>query len=380
MARNGGAFTEKFIYRGGKKLRCGYTTGSCAAGAAAAAAEMLLGGYEVHSVPTALPSGDMLTLGICDISISGGRVSCAVVKDSGDDPDITNGMKIYAEISRAESGITISGGEGIGRITRAGLDQPVGEYAINSVPRRMIAENVMQIARKFGYSGGFDIVVSAPEGTDIAKKTFNPRMGIVGGISIIGTTGIVEPMSNSALVDTIRAEANIRRSEGQDTLILTVGNYSEEFVGKEYPQLKERCVMCSNFIGEAADIGVSLGFGKILLFGHLGKLVKLGSGIMNTHSAYADGRMETLIACGALAGVRKEVLEEISACAATDEALRILLEDEHGRDALGILTERVQRYLSLRAGEDMLIGAVMYSDKNGMILKTCGAEKILEEM
>ena len=367
-----------YTYRNGKRLRCGYTTGSCAAGAAKAAAEMLLSGQVCPQISLMTPADILLNLDICEISMQQESVTCAVQKDSGDDPDATRGILIYATVSKADSGIEIAGGTGIGTVTKPGLDQPVGAAAINSAPRRMITEAVTETAEKHGYSGGFRIVISAPEGTEIAKKTFNPRMGIIGGISIIGTTGIVEPMSNSAIIDTIRTEANMRKAAGLQTLVLTVGNYSEQFIRLQKPALSEISVMCSNFIGEAVDIGVSLGFADILLIGHIGKLVKLGSGIMQTHSSYADGRMETLITCAALAGVQRDILLQINNCVTTDAALEILFETDSAAQTLDILTERIGHYLTARVHDQARIGAVIFSNQHNLLLKTSLADQILD--
>ena len=217
---------EKYIYSGTKKLRCGYTTGSCAAAAAKAAAEALLTQHHVSDTEILTPNGVKLTLAVHRCELCGEKVMCSVIKDSGDDPDITNGIEVCAEVAFAESGVEILGGRGVGTVTKAGLDQPVGEAAINSVPRKMMARALNEVAEMHEYRGGFKVVVSVPDGEEIAKKTFNPRIGIIGGISIIGTTGIVEPMSSSALIETIRTEANIRRAEERNALILTVGNYS----------------------------------------------------------------------------------------------------------------------------------------------------------
>ena len=242
----------------------------------------------------------------------------------------------------------------------------------------MITEAVTEIAQKHGYSGGFRIVVSAPEGEAVAAKTFNPRMGITGGISIIGTTGIVEPMSNAAVVGTIRAEASMQKASGADTLILTVGNYSERFIRMHLPDLSGRCVMCSNFIGEALDIGVSLGFAHILLIGHIGKLVKLGSGIMQTHSSFADGRMETLIACGALAGVPQDVLVQLTDCVTTDAALDILYQHNAAEQTLAVLTARAEHYLAARVRNEAETGAFIFSDQHDLLLETSRARAILQ--
>lgn len=369
-----------YIYRGTKKMRCGYTTGSCAAAAAKAAAKMLLTGEQITQIPLMTPAGIPLILDILEPQRENGAVSCAVRKDSGDDPDITNGILIYAAVSKAESGITITGGEGIGTVTKPGLDQPVGASAINSTPRRMISEALAEIAQENSYSGGFHVTVSAPDGIALAQKTFNPRMGIQGGISVIGTTGIVEPMSNAALIETIRTEANMRRAAGHENLLLTVGNYSDTFLQTFQPEFAERAVMCSNFIGDALDIGVSLGFRRILLIGHIGKLVKLGSGIMNTHSAYADGRMETLIACGALAGIPREMLMQITDCVTTDAALDILYQHPNVQKMLEILTDRIAYYLDARVKWQVQTGAVIFSNQHELLLKTADADAIIAAM
>lgn len=361
-------------------MRCGYTSGSCAAGAAKAAAKMLLSGETVPQITLMTPAGIPLTLDILEPLLTDESASCAIRKDSGDDPDITNGILFYAAVSRCAGGIVIDGGEGIGTVTKPGLDQPVGAPAINSTPRRMITDALTEIAAQYGYSGGFHVIISAPEGTALAQKTFNPRMGITGGISIIGTTGIVEPMSNAAIVETIRAEANLRRAAGHENLLLTVGNYSDTFLQDFRPELAERAVMCSNFIGDALDIGVTLGFRRILLIGHIGKLVKLGAGIMNTHSSYADGRMETLIACGALAGIPRRFLLQIPDCVTTDAALDILYQHPNVQKMLQILTARIAYYLAARVKEQVQTGAVIFSNQHELLLETADAEAIIAAM
>ena len=371
---------NQYIYRGTKRLRCGYTTGSCAAGAAKAAAQMLMTGEQITQISLMTPAGISLTLDVLDILMQSSTVSCAIRKDSGDDPDITNGILIFAEVSKRDGGITIIGGEGIGTVTKPGLDQPVGAAAINSTPRRMITEALTDIAKKYDYHGGFQVAISVPDGAEIAKKTFNPRMGIIGGISIIGTTGIVEPMSNAALIETIRTEANMRRAAGHKNLLLTVGNYSDTFLQTFRPEFAERAVMCSNFIGDALDIGVILEFQRILLIGHIGKLVKLGSGIMNTHSAYADGRMETLIACGALAGIPREILIQITNCVTTDAALDILYQHSNVQQMLNILTDRIAYYLDVRVKGQVQTGAVIFSNQHDLLLKTADADAIISVM
>ena len=367
---------EEYIYRGKEKLRCGYTTGSCAAAAAKAAAEMLISGSRLSAVQINTPKGILLDLDVLDAEISDNYAECAIKKDSGDDPDITDGILVYAKVSRLTFGIEITGGKGVGIVTKAGLDQAVGAYAINSVPRKMITLAVGEIAEKYDYHGGFKVEISVPEGENIAKKTFNPRMGIVDGISIIGTSGIVEPMSNSALIETIRLEEKMRRAEGHNTLLLTIGNYSEGYIQRSMPFALEKSVKCSNFIGEAIDIALEFGFESILIIGHMGKLVKLGAGIMNTHSAQADGRMDVLVTCGLLAGADSEMLKKLPDCVTVDAALDILKTSGMLEKTLEILADRAEYYLNAQVKNSIEIGAIMFSDKHPVTVKTSLADKL----
>ena len=368
---------DRYVYKDGKKLRCGYTTGSCAAAAAKAASMMLVSGKVLNSVELRTPGGIMLQLKPEDIQIGSGYASCCIIKDSGDDPDITNGIKIYAMAELRESGIEITGGEGIGVVTKPGLDQPVGEYAINTVPRKMIRMAVSEIAESF--ECGFRIIISAPEGRAIAEKTYNPRMGITGGISIIGTTGIVEPMSNSALVETIRTEAKMLRAEGRKKLLITLGNYSDSFVQENLKLDLEKSVKCSNFIGDALDISAELGFERVLIVGHIGKLVKLGAGIMNTHSAFADGRMEVLITCGVLAGADISILKEIADCATVDAALEIFRAAGCLELVLDILINRIDEHIKAHVKGAVKAEAVVFSFKSQIMIKTSGADELIRE-
>lgn len=369
---------DEFICHGKEKLRCGYTTGSCAAAAAKAAAEMLLSEANVSFVGISTPKGIKLKLDVLEPMINENYAECAIKKDSGDDPDITNGILVFARVSKIVSGIEITGGRGIGIITKSGLDQPVGEYAINSVPRKMIKSALEEIAEKYDYHGGLRTEISVPNGEEIAKKTYNPRMGIEGGISIIGTSGIVEPMSNSALIDTIRLEAKMRYSEGYRNLLLTLGNYSENYIQKSMPFVLEKSVKCSNFIGEAIDIALETGFERILIIGHIGKLVKLGTGIMNTHSAQADGRMDVLVTCGMLADADVNLLKEIPQCVTVDSALNILKSGGYMEKTLDILADRAEYYLNAKVKNEIEIGAVMFSEKHGISVKTSLADKLIK--
>lgn len=371
---------EEYIYRGSQKLRCGYTTGSCAAAAAKAAARMLLTGQLQEAVELMTPKGVLLHLEVLNGELAPDFARCAIRKDGGDDPDITSGILVYATVCPIPSGMEITGGPGIGRVTKAGLDQPVGEYAINSTPRRMIAAALSEVAEEQDYRGGLRVCLSIPEGETLARKTFNPRIGIVGGISVIGTTGIVEPMSNAALIETIRVEARMRRAEGRKFLLLTIGNYSKNFISTRLPFAMDKSVTCSNFIGEAIDIAMELGFRGVLIIGHLGKLVKLGTGIMNTHSGQADGRMDVLVTCGVLAGAEGALLRKILNCATVDAALDYFREAGLMEQVLDILAARADHYLHAKGKGDLEIGAVMFSDKHQIAVKTSLAEALIQKI
>ena len=371
---------DSFVYHGKIRLQCGYTTGSCAAAAAKASAEMLLSGNSVSQTELLTPKGIKIALPVSHIKITDSSVLCGVIKDSGDDPDITNGILICCTAEKIKSGIEIIGGEGIGVVTKPGLDQPAGERAINSVPRKMISTAVSEICEKYDYYGGIRITVSAPEGKELAKKTYNPRMGIERGISIIGMTGIIEPMSNSAIIETIRAEQRMRRAEGRKNLLLTIGNYSEDYLMKILPFMSTQNVICSNFIGDAIDIALEMNFDSVLILGHIGKLVKLGAGIMNTHSAQADGRMDVLVTCGVLADADIKTLKKIPGCATADAALELLKGDGVLEKSMEILMQRIQYYLDAKTKGDILMGAVTFSYKFGILGKTNSADRIIHRL
>lgn len=270
---------EEYIVKDGKKLRLGYTTGSCAAAASKAAAWMLLTGRIKEKIQINTPKGIQLDLDVVQISMGENMVSCAIEKDSGDDPDVTKGSLIFAQVSRTNTpGITIDGGQGVGRVTKRGLDQPVGAAAINSVPRKMIVENLKEVCRLTDYSGGLSVVISVPDGERLAKKTFNPKLGIEGGISILGTTGIVEPMSERALVKSIEVEIRQKVSNGAEYLLITPGNYGVTFLRESMDLPFEETIKCSNYIGETIDIALGMGVKGILFVSHIGKFVKVAAG------------------------------------------------------------------------------------------------------
>lgn len=371
---------EHYIFSGGRRLRCGYTTGTCAALAAAGAARLLLTGIPPASVSLETPKGLTVEVPLEACALEEGRASCAVRKDGGDDVDATAGLRIFACVELIEApGVSIEGGEGVGRVTRPGLDQPVGEAAINCVPRQMIRQAVLAVCREAGYSGGLQVVVSVPGGAAAAERTFNGPLGIVGGISILGTSGIVEPMSLRALADTVVLEIRQAAAQGSRHVILTPGNYGLEFLrtqgldGRGIPVIK-----CSNFIGEALDSCGGESVESVLLAGHIGKMCKLAGGIMNTHSRYADCRTELFCAHAAVCGASGSVCRELMDAASADGCIAVL--DRAGlREAvLADMLDAIQRHLTRRAAGAYQVGAVVFSNAYGPLGQTEAVEKIME--
>ena len=371
---------EEYIIKDGKRLRLGYTTGSCAAAAAKAACFMLLTGRRKETVELLTPKGILLTLSVLEITQGPDFVSCAIRKDSGDDPDATRDTLIFASVRKTDApGVFIDGGFGVGRVTKRGLDQPVGAAAINSVPRRMIEENVCEVCRLCDYSGGISVIISVPDGQRLAQKTFNPRLGITGGISILGTTGIVEPMSEQALVDTIRVELRQRRANGADYVLLTPGNYGADYIRDTLGVDPRTAVLTSNFIGDTLEICRELGFRGALLVGHIGKLVKLAGGMWNTHSKYGDCRMELLAAHAAALGLPAARTKEILECVMCDDVLRILKEEGLCSGVMARLADRVAQQLAHKCGQ-MQAGAIVFSKEYGCLCRTSGADDLLQKI
>ncbi|MBC8569289.1 cobalt-precorrin-5B (C(1))-methyltransferase CbiD [Zongyangia hominis] len=371
---------DYYIYQNGERLRCGYTTGSCAAGAAAAAVQMLLGLGRPAQVGIKTPKGIPLTLDIEDIHLAEGAASCAVRKDGGDDIDATDGLCIYATARKRETGFLLTGGAGIGTVTRPGLECAVGEAAINRVPRRMIREAVERVCVEAGYEGGIWVEISVPGGEEIARRTFNPRLGIEGGISILGTSGIVEPMSEKALIATIEAEMDVIRAAGRREIVLTPGNYGADFIAGHTRIDPGRTVKCSNFLGEALDYAARCGFRQVLLIGHAGKLIKVAAGVMNTHSRTADCRMEVLTAHAALCGAGKETAARLMGCVTVDDAVSVLREEGLLAHVMASVMERVAFYLEARAKGAFETGAILFSNRFGVLGQTENAEKLRKEM
>ena len=372
---------DKYIIKNNKKMRFGFTTGTCAAAAAKGATWMLLNDELIENMKLMTPKGIELSLPLLDIERGNNYVSCGVTKDAGDDPDMTDGLTVYAKAEKTEkTGVKIKGGEGVGIITKKGLEQPVGEAAINSTPRKMIFDGVSEIIEASGFGGGIEITVSVPGGQETAQKTFNPRLGIEGGISILGTSGIVEPMSEAALLKSIETELNQLLALGHKNLVVTLGNYGKAFLDELDSLPMKESVKCSNYIGQVIDMAVAGQAEGMLFVAHLGKFVKVAGGIMNTHSRDADSRMEIIAGNALKAGISAEIALKILDAPTTDEAVSILKEHGALENVMELLMEKISFYLGHRAYNRIPIEAIVFSNEYGFLGKTAGADEMIEKI
>ena len=371
---------EHYIRSGRRLLRCGYTTGTCAALAAQGAARLLLTGAAPETVVLTTPKGWPVEVVPLFCRREGPAACCAVRKDGGDDCDVTDGLPVTATVTKTAAGITIDGGSGVGRVTKPGLDQPVGAAAINHVPRQMIAAAVQAVADGCGYTGGLSVVISIEGGAEAAKRTFNPKLGVEEGLSILGTSGVVEPMSEQAMLDTFQLELRQHAAQGHRRLLLTPGNYGADFLhAKGWDAWQVPLVKCANFIGDTLDMAVGEGYRQILLVGHAGKLVKLAGGVMNTHSRYADCRTELICAHAAVLGAGPALCARLLAAATTDACIELLDEAGLRQAVLARLLAAIDGHLTRRVGPDVTIGCVLFSNVYGLLGMTPAAETLLQE-
>lgn len=385
---------DQYVTKNQKQLRCGITTGTCAAAAAEAAAALLLMNIHRENTVVRTPKGIDVTVPVFLMEKTGEKAEFMVVKDSGDDPDVTNHAKIYASVEilpedkvmadtvfRNEDykGLYLDGGEGIGRVTREGLEQHIGQAAINKIPRTMLFQAVGEICRLAEFEGRILITVRIPEGKELAARTFNPKLGIEGGISVLGTTGILEPMSEKAIIDTIETEIRQLSARGIKNLLVTPGNYGQGYVS-DYLQMElSGSVKCSNYIGETIDLAISYGMENFLLVGNIGKLVKLAAGIMNTHSRVADGRCEIMAVHAILCGANGRMADRIMKCINTEEMISLLTEWNLKEAVMESICNKIKEHVDRRTGGRMKTGVMLFSEHYGFLGQTNGTQELLEK-
>lgn len=400
---------DTYIIRDNKKMRFGYTTGSCGAAAAKSAAMMLFSKEKVTEVAMLTPKGIHLHLEVLDAICDPQCSSCAIKKDAGDDPDVTHGILVYASAKKCsrqraqeliqifepevqifepevqmfepdKALVGITKGEGIGTVTLPGLTQPVGAPAINRVPREMITREVQAVCQAYGYTEGMEICLWIPDGEALSEKTFNPRLGILGGISVLGTSGIVEPMSEQALIASIGLEMRQKASGGKKYLLITPGNYGTSYLKDNFPFEPAAAVKCSNYVGQTIDLAVNMELSGLLFVAHIGKFVKVAGGIMNTHSRDADARMEILASAALRAGADANTTRQILDAVTTDEGLRILQSSDVWEKTLQILMEKIDFYMEHRSSGRLKIGVIVYSNVFGELGRTKNVAEILKKL
>ena len=297
-------------------LRTGYTTGTTATAATKGALYALINGKPIEQVAVSLPKGKTATLKIAwTKNESNGKVTCAVVKDGGDDPDATHGAEICSTVSFSKNAtnIYIDGGKGVGRVTKPGLGLEIGKAAINPTPLKMLKQAVREVASDQLENQGIDVVISVPNGEEIAKKTDNPRLGILGGISILGTTGLVLPYSTASFAASIRQGLDVVTAMGADTVVLTTGGRSEDFA-KEMFKLPDHCyIQMGDFAGYSIkQCANKMTIRQVIIAGFIGKLTKMAMGIKQTHVAGSHIDMEFMARLAADCDAPQNVIEEIS--------------------------------------------------------------------
>ena len=432
---------EEYVIKNQKKLRLGITTGTCSAAAAQAAAMQLLLGIESHAVTLRTPKGMTVSVPVYLLEADDVKASYKVIKDSGDDPDVTNGTDVcvtvaYAQQSvreqmdgsvgldgnvepdgsvetgvntgtygDAETGVntgtneimklstqgrscaftsesfpylTLDGGIGIGRVTKEGLEQAVGQAAINRVPRQMIFAAVADVCEKANVREPLHITVWMPEGETLAKRTFNPKLGIEGGLSVLGTSGILEPMSEQAIVATIETEIRQLHAVGEENVLVTPGNYGQAYASEYLGLDLAKSVKSSNYIGDTIDLAISYGMKDFLLVGNIGKLVKLAAGIFNTHSKVADGRGEIFAVHAAMAGAEANVVQEIYDCINTDRMLDVVEREGLRETVMQSILAAIEKHVAGRVGDTMRFGVIVFSEKYGYLGQTKDAATVLE--
>lgn len=378
---------QEYVYIDGKKYRRGYTTGSCAAAASKAATYMLFTKNKIKKINIDTPKGIPLSLNVHNIEFNCGKVKCSIEKDGGDDIDATHRMHIYAEAELVDrindEDIIVDGGIGIGVVTKKGLSVEVGRPAINPVPMRMINTEVRKVIgydfkNNIGKYKSIKLTISAPEGVEIAKKTFNPRLGIIGGISILGTTGIVEPMSDEGWKKSLSIELEMKKAQGLDKIILVPGNHGEEFIKEKLNLDMKYVVRTSNFIGYMLKEAQRIGFKNILMAGHIGKYIKISAGIFNTHSKVADARSEILISNLAMMGAPLEFLKKIESCVTAEGAVEIINESDY-TNFYNLISNKckfkIDQYL---LDEDIDVGVMIFSMDKTLLGKSDNTNRLVE--
>ncbi len=359
------------------ELRGGYTTGACAAAGVKAALLFLRGDYCEHVEIMAL-DGTPLRIPVKNVWRTEGGAKAEIVKFSGDDPDITNGISLFTEIRRLPrgSGVAFLAGEGIGHVTKPGLALPVGEPAINPGPRKLIRNVVKEL---LGDEGALEVRISVPAGKELAGRTLNPTLGIEGGISVIGTTGVLRPMSEEGFRNALVPQIDVAKAAGFSSQVFVPGKIGEN-IAVSWGLPREAVIQTSNFIGFMLEKAEDRGLESVLLFGHPGKLAKVAAGVFHTHNRVADGRLEAMAAYGAAEGLSARNVRRVLASATTEEALAVLGEEGLIERVCTALAERASFRAERHLFGKVKVGTVMVTLKGELLGMDERAQRIGEAL
>jgi cobalt-precorrin-5B (C1)-methyltransferase len=353
-------------------LRTGYTTGTTATAATRGAVHALISGKPTEAVTVSLPKGGKATLNIAwtKSTDNGGKVTCAAIKDGGDDPDVTHGAEICSTVSFNNNNvgqISIEGGEGVGRVTKPGLGLEIGKAAINPTPMKMLEDMVRQIASDQLKKKGIDVVISVPNGEEIAKKTDNPRLGIVGGISILGTTGLVLPYSTASFAASIRQGLDVAIAMGASTVVLTTGGRSEDFA-KALLKLPDHCfIQMGDFAGYSIkQCAIKNMIRKAIIAGFIGKLTKMAMGVKQTHVAGSHVDMEFMARLAAECEAPTRIIEEINN-ANTARHVSEIIKKNNIAEYYDLVCKKVYEQMHKHAKEQLHIEVILF-EFDGMVI------------
>ncbi|MGM0901752.1 MAG: cobalt-precorrin-5B (C(1))-methyltransferase [Bacillota bacterium] len=361
------------------QMRHGYTTGSCATAMTKAALQALIVGKVPDEVTIYLPVvSQYATFKVSAFEVSDEWVMCETIKDAGDDPDATHQARIRSTVRYSkENGIHLDGGVGVGRVTKAGLPVPVGEAAINPVPRKMIYGVVQEALEKFHLDCGIEVVISVPEGEEIAKKTLNGRLGIIGGISILGTRGTVIPFSSSAYMASIAQAINVAKEAGCEHLVITTGGRSEKYAMRQYPHLPEEAfIEMGDFVGFTLKNLARKKIPRVSLVGMMGKFSKVAQGVMMVHSKSAPVSFEFLAGIANKVGVDEETQREILQANTASQVAEFLQGNEAFFTAL---CKNCCYYALNHLNTDMKVSTTLYTLNGDFLGKAENIDKLDED-
>lgn len=360
------------------QMRHGYTTGSCATAMTKAAIQAVVTGQVPDEVTIFLPVGQFATFKVETSEIQGDAIMCETIKDAGDDPDATHKARIQSTVRLTDvPGIHLDGGVGVGRVTKAGLPVPVGLAAINPVPRKMITGVVQEAIDTYALERGIEVIISVPDGEEIAKKTLNGRLGILGGISILGTRGTVVPFSNSAYMASIVQALNVAKEAGCDHVVITTGGRSEKYAMKQYPDLPEESfIEMGDFVGFTLKHIARKKFAKVSLVGMMGKFSKVAQGVMMVHSKSAPISFEFLATIAQKSGVEEPLLNEILTANTASQVGEILQGNEVFFEAL---CKNCCYYALAHMNTEISVSTSLYAMNGDCLGKAENIEKLHED-